>query len=44
MERAFLDRRQLQIQRDIQEALRSGDVARADQLAAEKMRILSELK
>ena len=44
MERAFLDRRRLQIQREIQEALRSGDVARADQLAAEKMRISSELK
>jgi DNA primase len=44
MERAFLDRRQTQIQREIQEALRSGDDARADQLVAEKMRILSQLK
>ena len=44
MERAFLDRRQIQIQRDIQEALRSGDDARADQLAAEKIEISRMLR
>src|SRR5687768_4601628 len=47
MERAFLDRRQLQIQRDLQEALRNGDEARADQLAVEKQdlaRMLRSLK
>lgn len=44
MERAFLDRRQIQIQRDIQEALRSGDGARADQLAAEKIEIARMLR
>lgn len=44
MERAFLDRRQIQIQRDIQEALRAGDEALADRLVSEKMRILSRLK
>ena len=39
MERAFLGRRKIQIQRDIQEALRAGDSARADELSAEKMEI-----
>ena len=44
MERAYLDRRQIQIQRDIQEALRSGDGARADQLAEEKIEIARMLR
>jgi DNA primase len=47
MERAYLDRRQIQIQRDLQEALRNGDEARADQLAVEKLdlaRMLRSLK
>jgi DNA primase len=47
MERAYLDRRQIQIQRDLQEALRNGDEARADQLAVEKQdlaRMLRSLK
>jgi DNA primase len=39
MERAFLDRRQIQIQRELQEALRSGDETRADQLASEKIEL-----
>ena len=47
MERAFFDRRQIQVQRELQEALRSGDETRADQLAAEKQelaRMLQTLK
>jgi DNA primase len=47
MERAYFDRRQIQVQRDLQEALRSGDETRADQLAAEKQelaRMLQTLK
>jgi len=44
MERGYLDRRQIQIQRDIQEALRSGDGARADQLAMEKLEIARMLR
>ncbi|MBV9496113.1 MAG: DNA primase [Acidobacteria bacterium] len=47
MERSFVDRRKLQIQRDIVEAEKSGDLRRVDQLVAEKMelsRILSTLK
>lgn len=47
MERAFLDRRQIQLQRDIQEALRAGDGALADRLATEKIdisRMLRSLK
>ncbi len=47
MERAYLDRRQIQLQRDFQEALRSGDEKRADQLAVEKndlARMLRSLK
>ena len=44
MERAYLDRKRLQIQREIQEALRSGDEARVNELVAEKMRMLNQLK
>jgi DNA primase len=44
MERAFLDRRQIQLQRDIQEALRSGDGERADQLAVEKIEVSRMLR
>lgn len=44
MERAFLDRRQIQLQRDIQEALRSGDGERADQLAMEKIEVSRMLR
>lgn len=47
LERAYLDRRRQQIQRDIVDATRAGDGLRADQLVAEKMqimRMLSELK
>jgi hypothetical protein len=39
MERAYLERRNLEIQRDIAEAQRQGDGNRADELVAEKMRI-----
>jgi DNA primase len=39
MERAYLERRNLEIQRDIAEAQRQGDANRADELVAEKMRI-----
>ena len=47
MERGYLDRRQRQIQRDIAEALSSGDSRRADELAREKIelsRMSSQLK
>jgi DNA primase len=44
MERAFLDRRQIQIQRELQDALRSGDEARADQLASEKLELARMLR
>jgi DNA primase len=39
MERAYLERRNLEIQRDIADAQRQGDAARAEDLVAEKMRI-----
>jgi DNA primase len=39
MERAYLERRNLEIQRDIADAQRQGDAARAEELVAEKMRI-----
>jgi DNA primase len=39
MERAYLERRNLEIQRDITEAQRQGDGDRADELVTEKMRI-----
>jgi DNA primase len=47
MERSYVDRRKLQIQRDIVEAEKAGDLRRVDQLSIEKMelsRILSTLK
>jgi len=44
MERAFLDRRKREIQREIDEALRRGDVQRAEELGDEKLRMLSRLK
>ena len=44
MERAFLDRRKREIQREIDEALRRGDVQRAEELGNEKLRMLSGLK
>jgi DNA primase len=47
LERSFLDRRKQQIQRDIVDATRAGDLPLADRLVAEKMevmRMLSELK
>ncbi|HEV7920943.1 MAG TPA: DNA primase [Thermoanaerobaculia bacterium] len=47
MERSYVDRRKLQIQRDIVEAEKAGDLRRVDLLVTEKMelsRILSTLK
>lgn len=47
LERNFLERRKQQIQRDMADATRSGDLPLADRLVAEKMeimRMLSELK
>ena len=47
MEKRYVDRRKLEIQRDIMEAERLGDLRRVDQLVAEKMelsRISSSLK
>ncbi|MEO8033991.1 MAG: DNA primase [Acidobacteriota bacterium] len=47
LERNFLERRKQQIQRDMADATRSGDLSLADRLVAEKMeimRMLSELK
>lgn len=39
MERSYLDRRQRQIQREISDALNSGDSRRADELAREKIEL-----
>jgi len=44
MHRAYLDRRKKEIQREIDDALRRGDVERAEQLGDEKLRMLSTLK
>lgn len=44
LERNYLERRKLQIQREIVEAERAGDHQRVEQLDAEKMRISSSLK
>jgi hypothetical protein len=43
MERAYLERRNLEIQRDITEAQRQGDGDRAAELGMEKVRILRML-
>jgi DNA primase len=44
MEKSFLERRHRQLQREIDEAQRVGDFARADELAMEKTRIYRSLK
>src|SRR5262249_2689652 len=44
MERHYLERRKLEIQREIIEAQRAGDEPRESELLAEKMRISQQLK
>jgi len=44
MERHYLERRKLEIQRDIMEAEKAGDHSRVAELLAEKSRMLSTLK
>jgi hypothetical protein len=44
MEKALLERRHRQLQRDIDEAQRAGDGARVDELVMEKTRIYRSLK
>lgn len=43
MEKAYLERRNLQIQREIQEAVNEGDQKRAQELDLEKMHLLKQL-